>query len=341
MKNIAHSFILIFLFAILCPSYQAYAEGKEASNRCQKEYNKKLLIKELGHSLSTDKVFEQLFYNLAALQFINEVNYIGLPEIEKNAMTSKIDLLIANDGNVSENEFKTTSDLMNFQNTTDAEAYTKSILASLVFLKMKYFDFYDLDKYALQQANEIAINEGNLVEKFNTKIIESKEECFERIKRGYDNCLTAGSWYKYAMLGASFICYVTMIALTIASFSILIANAEILVPYLTGIYEAAIAAGEASAAAEGSALGYVRVTIVAIRDAIGSNITTQAFQSLLRAGLRCVLGVFAYICGERTMSYFGGSYENMVNCFTTYKNSSTVCMGLDGAIANMGAVPER
>ncbi len=228
MKNIAYSLCMTFLFGILCPSYQAYAKGKEASIALQKAQNKAKLSEDLIDKLASSKFFQSYYNTIFVIASYSSLSLSNKSEKKLKEITSKLekisnkDLISDEDGVLEILGFNTDKNLNN----------TLNILK--VKLNNNFPELISMNEIDKKEVIEAAIIKGNLESK--ALILLSKDQCYNDAANLFTKCTSGSKWWSATAAIACVICLTALVAcLAVTAFATAgtgaVALAAALLPY--------------------------------------------------------------------------------------------------------------
>lgn len=185
MKNIAHTLCMLLLFGILCPSYQAYANGKEIAITLEKQQNRAKLNEDLVDRLANSKTF---LLHISTLYNINSsINHILMYKNEKeiNDIKNNIeDLRTTNPKNINNNIVFDKIGFKVSKNTNEIITEQKKKLIS------EFPDLFLLDQAKREEIIIKAIEKGDILSKA-LMFLGAKEVCYQTADNVYAGCATS------------------------------------------------------------------------------------------------------------------------------------------------------
>jgi hypothetical protein len=240
MKNIAHSFIMIFLFGIICPSYQAYAEGKVVSIIIEKEQKKIKLMVDLSDKLATDKVFEELFNKIFILSIYTNINLSLQSEKEIERIKERVEV-IKSKNEITFSDGDEVYKLLGFNDSNMTTTFDKKVENLKTKLKQSFPELTLLTDDEFKNVATSAIEKGNLQSK--AEALLTRDECFQNARNAYAINSTTPFWGRGAVIALIVVCLIAVIAcavvLVIFTAGAAFGAATAMLPYSAGCVGAA------------------------------------------------------------------------------------------------------
>lgn len=192
MKNIAYSLIMTFLFGILCPSYQAYASGKEFSIVLEKQQNRAKLNDDLVIRLSNSKTFESLYNAMFIFGFLASDKLLTKTVEQQKLIFNNLEQLT----NTKEANF---NDLFSAFDLQENKLLGERVNKTKEKLRIEFPDLFVLDQVEGNEVITKAIEKGNFENK--AYILLDGNECIANAEKSRTICQTQNKWYKYVAGG--------------------------------------------------------------------------------------------------------------------------------------------
>jgi hypothetical protein len=257
MKNIAHSLIMIFLFGILCPSYQAYAEGNKFLQKNINDIAIKKSVKEnLAENLVADKNFVNFYIYMSTSIAIIDIN----SNLGSNNATNDIKQFASNnDGStyntLNDDKKNQLADIVGFKNANEMDKSNQYITWSINRLKTNFPAINQLSEDELEEVFLAVGSNLNIEEKLEKNLEDSaKTKCYADAKAEQIDKLEGRSLLKSTLHAINIFCIGALIACVITA--VILINA--------GSGGAALAPTIALLAALGLSAGVFSATVIAV-----------------------------------------------------------------------------
>jgi hypothetical protein len=209
MKNIAYSLCMIFLFGILCPSYQAYAKGSEVSIGLEKIRVKKILNNDLIDKLAASKVFEQFYYKTFIFSAYASLNAVTKSEKELQIESKKVEKL-SNKNAITSNDVSEIYETLGFKYDAGMQNFLAKTHELTIRLSKEFPELGTLNKDEVEFIMQSAITKANLEAKATMEL--TKDECFKNARVKYYQCISYAFWCTIAFVALGAVCLAAFIA---------------------------------------------------------------------------------------------------------------------------------